>query len=356
MPSVTTHHTALCLIPPENVWEQIQSIRAVHDKAYPRWMPHINLIYPFAPESDFDAVEGQIEEYLRIRKPIEVEFDSSSLDYFKQKGQDCTFHLRPRVNRQLMELHETLKEVLINYVTSTRPFEAHLTLGQTTTSRIADVMIELNAKWHTMNFVFNRVCMISRTGDPSDVFTIKKEVFLLDQPRIRKEDIPYPLATAAVSEIPPANTCLCIIPPNEFSTRLLHLFEHTSLRPWKPFRIVLNENQPDLVDAQFGSRMASIPKFTLDFGPRSICFNYSTSRLFLKPSDPQAMQVFRFSHPCDGALILGEMEKSDVTEVCERFTQAWSMGVSEFEVDRVHLIDEDGRFQSTFPLRSQCFS
>ncbi|CAF1511493.1 unnamed protein product, partial [Adineta steineri] len=32
--------TALCLIPPENVWDQIQSIRSIHDKAYPRWRNH----------------------------------------------------------------------------------------------------------------------------------------------------------------------------------------------------------------------------------------------------------------------------------------------------------------------------
>ncbi|KAL2015502.1 hypothetical protein VTK56DRAFT_5357 [Thermocarpiscus australiensis] len=48
----TSHDTALCLIPPHHLWPRIDRLRALYDKAYPRWPPHINLVYPFvAPES-----------------------------------------------------------------------------------------------------------------------------------------------------------------------------------------------------------------------------------------------------------------------------------------------------------------
>jgi hypothetical protein len=47
--------SALCIIPPEDLWEPIQHIRRERDKAFPRWMPHINLLYPFYPEAAFEV-------------------------------------------------------------------------------------------------------------------------------------------------------------------------------------------------------------------------------------------------------------------------------------------------------------
>ncbi|CAF4827340.1 unnamed protein product, partial [Rotaria sp. Silwood2] len=85
MSNSITHKTALCLIPPENVWEQIQSIRSKYDKAYPRWMPHINLIYPFVSDSEFANIKIQLDSILNQRKQFEIEFDKTSFEYFKQK-------------------------------------------------------------------------------------------------------------------------------------------------------------------------------------------------------------------------------------------------------------------------------
>ena len=42
-----SHETALCIIPPSQLWPQIDLVRASHDKGYDKWPPHINLIYPF---------------------------------------------------------------------------------------------------------------------------------------------------------------------------------------------------------------------------------------------------------------------------------------------------------------------
>ncbi|CAG8623079.1 16825_t:CDS:2, partial [Dentiscutata heterogama] len=42
-----SYKSAICIIPPKSQWPNIQLIRQKHDKHYKRWMPHINLIYPF---------------------------------------------------------------------------------------------------------------------------------------------------------------------------------------------------------------------------------------------------------------------------------------------------------------------
>jgi 2'-5' RNA ligase len=360
MSAALTHTTALCLIPPENVWEQIQSIRSVYDKAYPRWMPHINLVYPFAPESDFVHLKNQLDAVLNPTNSFEIEFDHSSIQYFKQKGSECTFHLRPKKNKDVVALQQLIQKCLPNYVSNARPFEPHLTLGQTTTARISDILVEMKAKWKTIKFTIDRVCLISRENDPNDLFSIKNQVFLVGSKEENSEP-DSPMEIPAAENIPTilsSKTSLCIIPPHEFSSRLLHLFEDTSFRPLIPFRIILAEYDQDPPESDLRLQIESIPKLTIDFGARSICFNYTTSRLFLKPTNIEPIKRLNFGSKdnLDGTLSLGELDKKDLTEVGDRFTQSWRFGTNEFEVDRLHLIDSNGRFQCTFSLKSQCFS
>ncbi len=42
--------SALALLPPTELCEQIENVRKAHDKAFERWPPHINLLFPFIPE------------------------------------------------------------------------------------------------------------------------------------------------------------------------------------------------------------------------------------------------------------------------------------------------------------------
>lgn len=74
MPNVKVHQSAICIIPPKNIWSQIQAIRAVHDKSYIRWMPHINLMYPFYEDvgSNFEKAGQSAAEALKNIQPFEV--------------------------------------------------------------------------------------------------------------------------------------------------------------------------------------------------------------------------------------------------------------------------------------------
>ena len=47
-------HTALIITPPLELIEPIQKIRKSNDKAYERWMPHINLVFPFFDPLNFE--------------------------------------------------------------------------------------------------------------------------------------------------------------------------------------------------------------------------------------------------------------------------------------------------------------
>jgi len=346
MASVTTIQTALCLIPPENVWEQIQSIRSIHDKAYPRWMPHINLIYPFVPEENFENIKAQLEPILKRKKPFQIQFDQSSFDYFKQRGDDCTYHLRPKNSTDVVELQKLIQNQLSNLIRNKRAFEAHLTLGQTTTSKISDILIDMKVKWKTIEFTVDRVYMISRENHPENLFTIKNEILLLDQ-----EEESLPLATSVK---PTAINYLCIILPNEFSSRFHHLFEKTSFQASKQFRIILAEYENGPINPDLRSKLESTPKFTLSFGRDSLDFDETTSRLFLKPTNMETIHRLNVldNNKYDGTLTFGELQKNDFDKINDRFMKSWAADTNQFEIDRVHLMDTNGRFKFIFRLKN----
>eukprot|EP00960_Hanusia_phi_P021867 647976-Hanusia_phi.AAC.1 len=70
--------SALCLIPPGELWPRIQQLRAQHDKSFQRWPPHVNLLYPFVPEQDFAAAAARAEEALRGMRPFNVSLRTMS--------------------------------------------------------------------------------------------------------------------------------------------------------------------------------------------------------------------------------------------------------------------------------------
>lgn len=86
------HRSALVVIPPEDLWQPIQAIRKHHDKSYQRWMPHINLLYGFLPESHFEQAQERLQSRLRHRRPFQLRL--RELHRFEH-GKSVTLWLKP---------------------------------------------------------------------------------------------------------------------------------------------------------------------------------------------------------------------------------------------------------------------
>ena len=80
MKSPTSVQSALCIIPPQHLWPDIQAIRKIHDPAYVRWMPHINIFFPFIDETKFETIADYIFNEIIVKK--ELKSFSITLDKF----------------------------------------------------------------------------------------------------------------------------------------------------------------------------------------------------------------------------------------------------------------------------------
>ena len=94
------HGSAVCLLPPRQAWPQFQELRCFHDRAFVRWPPHINLLYPWLEDStDSDGREVFAEAALRCAEavagvaPFEVKLER--LRFFEHGPGSCTLWADP---------------------------------------------------------------------------------------------------------------------------------------------------------------------------------------------------------------------------------------------------------------------
>ena len=181
MASVTkTHKTAIVAIPPDNVWEPIQKIRRIHDRKMGRWMPHITLIYPFCPETEFAAAAKELT--VACKKLRTIEATLSTFESFSHGKGHFTVWLKPEPTRPLLDLHAAVWTP-ISYEQDFEPrlgrFTPHLSVGQVRGRAERDRLVEqLQASWTPLTFQLAEVHLISREHSPDDAFQVIQTIRL----------------------------------------------------------------------------------------------------------------------------------------------------------------------------------
>ena len=174
-----THQTAVVIIPPRDVWEPIQEIRKAHDKQFRRWMPHVTLLYPFAPKRDFSRSLPDLAEAAWAQGPFELTL--AQFSSFRHGG-EYTVWLGPTPTEPLAKLHRALTEALPQF-SDTGSFKGgftpHLSVGQVAgTGKLKKLLAELNGSWEPLRFSVTELSLISRKAPPNDIFQIDRQITL----------------------------------------------------------------------------------------------------------------------------------------------------------------------------------
>ncbi|MHC5056076.1 MAG: 2'-5' RNA ligase family protein [Planctomycetota bacterium] len=174
-----THSTALVLIPPRAVWEPIQQIRRVHDRHFARWMPHVTLVYPFRPRSEFGAARPLVAAACARVEPFAVTL--AEFRFFKHKH-SFTAWLDPQPPDEIVRLQLELARGFPDCDDVNRfedGFRPHLSVGQARTMNEIDALLaDLSGGWRPIGFEAAEVAMIWRGAKTGDVFRVAKAVRL----------------------------------------------------------------------------------------------------------------------------------------------------------------------------------
>jgi hypothetical protein len=222
--------SALCIIPPIEHWDAIQTIRSQHDKSYNTWMPHINIIFPFGPKGKFPQYKKEMETWLyehhitsfRIRlqnfnynegsKYLHLEVDivpstasSSSLSSLPKgnkttqppKGNKTKKNKNSKQKKEGGEkkdeeeshplFHEFRETFTTKYALSSQSkgdkeetvWRAHLTVGQFPQNEIHKAKETLQTQWQSIDFDVNELALIWRDG--SSPFRVVERIQLPSQ-------------------------------------------------------------------------------------------------------------------------------------------------------------------------------
>jgi len=170
--------SAVVIIPPNERWEPIQGIRRRYDRQINRWMPHITLIYPFRPESEYDTLEQKFSAVCREIKPFEITLNS--FKYFNHGHQNFTLWIAPEPTYSITNLQKNIQMLVpdcndVNLYKS--GFTPHLSVGQIKEKKILrEIIQQLETKWYEIKFTLNKIYFIAREKCKESLFQVKKVI------------------------------------------------------------------------------------------------------------------------------------------------------------------------------------
>jgi len=169
-----THHTAVIVMPPLAAWEPIQAIRERHDHHIRRWMPHVNVLYPFAPHAELEARSEELARACAEVEPFEIAL--TGFRHFHHGRGRYTMWLVPEPDAPLQELARTLAARLPDYGDQFRHengFTPHLSVGQFRGFEAVRRFKEKHAsRWKPLRFAVESLYVIERGDPPDDVFRL----------------------------------------------------------------------------------------------------------------------------------------------------------------------------------------
>ncbi|GBD34971.1 RNA 2',3'-cyclic phosphodiesterase [bacterium HR36] len=170
-----THRSALVIIPPPSVWPPIQALREKYDRQFHRWMPHINVLYPFVAEEHFPEVAGELREAMRRVPAFGLRL--ARFRWFVHGSNSATVWLEPEPSDAVRGLFAAVQPMLPQCDDLSRfpqGYTPHLSIGQAPANGIEAFVGRLQAAWKPLEFTVHELALIARPEDGP--FTVKLTV------------------------------------------------------------------------------------------------------------------------------------------------------------------------------------
>lgn len=168
-----TYKSAVVVIPPHEIWGPIQGLRRSFDGHYRRWMPHITLVYPFRPVSEFESLTLLLAEACREMAPFEIHL--ANFGVFDRGRRNAVLYLIPEPVRPLKALQAAIQSVVPDCDDVARfpgGYTPHLSVGQVRGNKAQTSRAAWQTAWRPLVFTVDRACLIWRRNPPEDVFRV----------------------------------------------------------------------------------------------------------------------------------------------------------------------------------------
>ncbi|KAH0496585.1 hypothetical protein TgHK011_003937 [Trichoderma gracile] len=126
-----SHDTALCLIPPPQLWDPINILRSLNDEKFNKWPPHVTLVYPFVmPEALPEVTEALCRSHLEP-KDDDISISLEEPGVFSHRRRSKTVFIQPNPGPDVDRLSD-LRDRILRFLEwpRGRDYRPHMTLAQ----------------------------------------------------------------------------------------------------------------------------------------------------------------------------------------------------------------------------------
>uniref|UniRef100_A0A7S0XNF3 RRM domain-containing protein n=1 Tax=Elphidium margaritaceum TaxID=933848 RepID=A0A7S0XNF3_9EUKA len=185
-----SYNSALCLIPPKEVWPGIQALRSKYDPDYLLYMPQITIFWPFMDETYFAEIASLIKREIIDKIKFEA-FDVTLQNFDMSEGMknhvygnrthkdmyvDNIF-LQPdqKACNRMVYLYKHLANIWYDLGRS-REYQPHLVVGKFQSRDLLYYKMQFNANYKPISWTCDALYLISRTPETQAQFSIKSRI------------------------------------------------------------------------------------------------------------------------------------------------------------------------------------